>query len=203
MAKLKQTRRVSSQKGQQGQLRIIAGKWRGRKLAFPDIADLRPTPDRVRETIFNWLQPYIGGAACLDLFAGSGALGFEALSRGAEQVTLVESQAEAINQLSQNANNLSAEGVDIKHMNAQQYIKQCQKQFDVIFIDPPYQANLWSEITELLIENQVLAEQALIYLECPSHDAFPSLPDHFQILKDKKAGDVRYCLLTYQLGGKK
>ncbi len=203
MAKLKQSKRVGSHKGQQGQLRIIAGKWRGRKLQFPDIEQLRPTPDRVRETIFNWLQPYIGDAHCLDLFAGSGALGFEALSRGAQHVTMVELQAEAVQQLRLNRHTLSAEQADVKQMTAQQYLKQCQEQFDIVFIDPPYQADLWTEIAELLVEYEVLANNAMIYLECPSNKPLPTLANNWQLIKDKKAGDVRYCLLTNGVGDSK
>lgn len=198
--KLKQSKRVNSNKAQQGQLRIIAGKWRGRKLAFPDVEHLRPTPDRVRETIFNWLQPYIGGARCLDLFAGSGALGFESISRGAEQVTLVELQSEAVQQLQSNARTLQAQDLAIKAMSAQQFIQQCQTQFDIVFIDPPYQADLWTEIANLLTDNKLLADNALIYLECPSKKPLPALPQDWQLIKDKKAGDVRYCLLSYEAG---
>lgn len=203
MAKLKQSKRVGSHKGQQGQLRIIAGKWRGRKLQFPDIEHLRPTPDRVRETIFNWLQPYVGDACCLDLFAGSGALGFEALSRGAEHVTMIESQVEAAQQLRSNRQALLAEQADVKHMTAQQYLKQCQQQFDIVFIDPPYQADLWTEIAQVLVQCRALADNAVIYLECPSNKPLPTLPNNWQLIKDKKAGDVRYCLLTNEVGGSK
>lgn len=200
MAKLKKSKQLSSNKGQ---LRIIAGKWRGRKLQFPDIEHLRPTPDRVRETIFNWLQPYIGDARCLDLFAGSGALGFEALSRGAEHVTLVELQSEAVQQLLVNRKTLLAEQANVKQMTAQQYLKQCQDQFDIVFIDPPYQADLWTEIAQLLVKYKILADNALIYLECPSNKPLPTLPNNWHLIKDKKAGDVRYCLLTNVVGDSK
>ncbi|MBE0438812.1 MAG: 16S rRNA (guanine(966)-N(2))-methyltransferase RsmD [Gammaproteobacteria bacterium] len=200
MAKLKQSKQLSSNKGQ---LRIIAGKWRGRKLQFPDIEQLRPTPDRVRETIFNWLQAYVGDARCLDLFAGSGALGFEALSRGAEHVTMVEVQGEAVQQLVVNRKALLAEQADVKQMTAQQYLKQCQQQFDIVFIDPPYPADLWTEIAQLLVNYKILADNALIYLECPSNKPLPTLPNNWQLIKDKKAGDVRYCLLTNEVGDSK
>jgi len=196
VAKLKQTKRV----GQQGQLRIIAGKWRGRKLQFPEVAHLRPTPDRVRETVFNWLQPYIGGARCLDLFAGSGALSFESLSRGADYVTMIELDNSAAQQLQLHVKTLSADNAEVQKKSAQQYLIQTKQQYDIVFIDPPYQAALWTEIAELLVEQDVLADNAMIYLECPSKQAFPKLPSHWHILKDKTAGDVRYCLLTVDAG---
>ena len=187
MAKSKQT-------SASGQLRIIAGKWRGRKLTILDVEGLRPTPDRVRETVFNWLQAYIGGAVCLDLFSGSGALGFEAASRGADAVTLVEVNAKAAQQLQQNNNDLTAKNCQIEHKTAQQFLVENVQQYDIVFIDPPYQADVWTEIAEQLQDTNALADEALIYLECPSQKNLPRLPECWQLLKEKKAGDVRYCL---------
>lgn len=175
-------------------LRIIGGRWGGRKLAFPDVDGLRPTPDRVRETLFNWLQAKLGGAHCLDLFAGSGALGFEAASRGAESVTLVENNIKAVQHLKDNIQLLTADACIVENITAQQFIANNAKQYDIVFLDPPYQADLWGEIATQLVNNAVLVDNALIYIECPSKQDLPDLPKQWQLIKDKKAGDVRYCL---------
>ena len=177
-----------------GQCRIIAGKWRGRKLAVADIEGLRPTPDRVRETVFNWLQATVGGARCVDLFAGSGALGFEAASRGAKSVVLVESNTQATTILRDNITAMSAEQCQVENKTAQQFIAQTTQQYDLVFIDPPYQSDLWTEITQQLVTSNVLADNAIIYLECPSKGELPRVPESWTVLKDKTAGDVRYCL---------
>ncbi|MFT7414600.1 MAG: 16S rRNA (guanine966-N2)-methyltransferase [Methylophagaceae bacterium] len=183
-----------------GQLRIIGGKWRGRKLNFPDVEGLRPTPDRVRETLFNWLQDKIGNARCLDLFAGSGAFGFEAASRGAESVTMVESDPVASKQLQSHCQLLTAANCNVESKTAQQFLISSLQQFDIVFIDPPYKSNLWSEIAAQLMTHAVLADNAYIYLECPTKDELPILPAQWHIIKDKKAGGVRYCLFTHNLG---
>ncbi len=177
-----------------GQLRLIAGKWRGRKLAIADVEGLRPTPDRVRETVFNWLQATVGGARCLDLFAGSGALGFEAASRGASSVVLVESNTRAATILRDNITAMSAEQCQVENKTAQQFIAQTTQQYDLVFIDPPYQSDLWTEIAQQLVTSNVLADNATIYLECPSKGELPRVPESWTVLKDKTAGDVRYCL---------
>lgn len=183
-----------------GQLRIIGGKWRGRKLAFPDVEGLRPTPDRVRETLFNWLQDKIGGARCLDLFSGSGALGLEAASRGADSVTMVENNLLASKQLQSHCQSITANNCRVESKTAQQFLSSCSQQFDVVFIDPPYQSNLWSEVAEQLMAQAILADSASIYLECPSNGELPIFPAQWQLIKDKKAGSVRYCLFTYNSG---
>lgn len=185
-----------------GQLRIIGGKWRGRKLTFPDVEGLRPTPDRIRETLFNWLQDKIGDARCLDLFAGSGALGLEAASRGASSVVMVESNLQASKQLQSHCQLLAAVNCHVETKTAQQFLttNRSQQPFDIVFIDPPYQADLWSEIAEQLMIHNVLADNAYIYLECPSKSELPVFPVQWQPLKDKIAGSVRYCLFTYNLG---
>lgn len=182
------------------QLRIIGGRWRGRKLSFPDVEDLRPTPNRVRETVFSWLQAQVGSAHCLDLFAGSGALGFEAASRGAEHVTLVENNTKAVQYLKDNAQLLQADDCVVENKTVQQFIASCSKQYDIVFIDPPYQADLWSEIAAQLVNQSVLVDNALIYIECPSKGELPDLPEQWQMIKDKKAGEVRYCLFRNRAG---
>lgn len=183
-----------------GQCRIIAGKWRGRKLAIADVEGLRPTPDRVRETVFNWLQADIGDAHCLDLFAGSGVLGFEAASRGAKSVTMVELNYLASKRLRENCDLLSAEHCRVESKTAQQFLASNTERYDIVFIDPPYSANLWTEVAMQLVENNSLADNAVIYLECPSKTDLPELPKHWQLIKDKQAGGVRYCLFLNNVG---
>ncbi len=126
----------------QGQLRIIAGKWRSRKLAFPQQENLRPTPDRVRETLFNWLQADVPGSCCLDMFAGSGALGFEAASRGAGEVVMIEQNREAVSALTRNIKLLDAGNIRLVIADAVEWLKNNQRRFDIVFLHPPYIAGL-------------------------------------------------------------
>lgn len=179
-------------------VRIIGGQWRGRKLAFPDLADLRPTPDRIRETLFNWLQPYIGGARCLDAFAGSGVLGFEAASRGAAGVVLLELAPAAVAAINTNQQKLKAVNCQILAQDALAFISHTDKQFDIVFLDPPYRANLWQQTAELLEQQGCLLAHSVIYLECPAKQPLPDLPANWQLIKDKSAGEVRYCLFARQ-----
>lgn len=154
-----------------GQVRIIAGKWRGRRLNFPNIEGLRPSGDRVRETLFNWLQEDLPGAHCLDLFAGSGALGFEAASRQAERVVMVERDIKAVNALKQHRNNLAANTVDIIHQDALSWLKKANSAdnaFNIVFLDPPFTSSLLAEVLQALEEGQWLAPEALIYSESPA-----------------------------------
>ncbi|PHS67830.1 MAG: 16S rRNA (guanine(966)-N(2))-methyltransferase RsmD [Methylophaga sp.] len=183
-----------------GSLRLIAGKWRGRKLKVLDIEGLRPTSDRIRETVFNWLKPVIGDANCLDLFAGTGALGFESASRGARWVDMVELNAKAALALQNNCQLLDADSCRVIQTTAQQFLINNSKQYDIVFIDPPFQTNLWSEAAQLLVDNDCLAENAHIYIEYPRKAELPKLPSQWQLLKDKRAGEVRYCLFSYQSG---
>lgn len=179
-------------------VRIIGGQWRGRKLVFPDLADLRPTPDRVRETLFNWLQPYIGGAKCLDVFAGSGVLGFEAASRGAANVVLLELAPTAAAALNINQQSLKADNCQVLAQDALVFITITDKQFDIVFLDPPYSANLWQQTAYLLEQQDCLLAHSVIYLECPAKQSLPELPANWQLIKDKSAGEVRYCLFARQ-----
>lgn len=177
------------------QLRIIAGKWRGRKLSFKPVDGLRPTLDRIRETVFNWLQPDIAGSQCLDLFAGSGAMGFEASSRGAASVDLVELNREVCAQLRVHKADLADESLNIVNQDARQFLSQPPKRpYDIVFVDPPFSQQLWSEVAGLLDRHGWLSSHALIYLEFARHQAMPELPAAWHLLKDKQAGDVRYCL---------
>ena len=184
----------------QGILRIIGGRWRGRKLAFPDTEGLRPTGDRVRETLFNWLQPVLGCSRCLDCFAGSGALGLEAASRGAESVVMVELDRQAAGALQQNMDLLQAEQCQLNQEPVERYLQSAQSGFDVVFLDPPYQLNLWSPVAFLLSERGLLNEGARIYIEYPRRQPQPDLPPDWHCLKEKQAGDVKYALFEFQNG---
>jgi len=179
-------------------VRIIAGQWRGRKLSFPDARGLRPTSDRVRETLFNWLQPVLPGARCLDLFAGSGALGFEAASRGAVQVVMVESERDVVGALQESAKLLSASPVQICQQDAASYLAAGSGPFDVVFLDPPFgsPALLMQSISGLSAPGW-LAAGAWIYIETPSNVAETALPVNWVPEKQKKAGQVAYSLYRY------
>lgn len=177
------------------QLRIIGGQWRGRKLSFPDIDGLRPTPDRVRETLFNWLAAVIPGAHCLDLFAGSGALGLEALSRGAASVTLIDSARQAVDHLRDNLALLAAEGAEVIHQSANQWMQSERgQQYDVVFLDPPFGKGLASLSICGLDQSTLLSRDAWVYLETGCHEPPPLLPAHWQTYREKQAGQVRYRL---------
>lgn len=170
-------------------VRIIGGTWRSRLITFPSLIGLRPTPDRVRETLFNWLGQTLYGKSCLDLFAGSGVLGFEALSRGADQVVMVEKTKEAIDALNKNAALLKAENVTIISANAIKFLETCHKKFDVIFVDPPYDAGLLPDIFSRL--SQVLQKDGIVYFE---NNGDTVLSAEWEIFKEAKSGVVKYHL---------
>lgn len=183
------------------QLRIIGGDWKGRKLRFPDVPNLRPTPDRVRETIFNWLAPMLHGAHCLDLFAGSGALGLEALSRGAAFTTFVDSHKKVTQALQSHldlleandkANIFSIDGV--KFLSHEKFKITEAKKYDVVFLDPPYHLDFMRKVVPLLEENNWLNENAMLYLEIEKRQSLPELPTNWKQLKEKTAGEVNYFL---------
>jgi 16S rRNA (guanine966-N2)-methyltransferase len=177
------------------QLRIIGGHWRGRKLPFADVPGLRPTPDRVRETLFNWLAPVIAGSRCLDLFAGSGALGLEALSRGASQVVLVDHHTAVIKQLHANLALLQNTVAEAIKAEALHYLKGPALVFDIVFLDPPYQAELLPECIERLEQGGWLSPRAWIYLEASSTTGLPPLPPSWILYRSKTAGEVGYHLV--------
>ncbi len=177
------------------QLRIIAGQWRGRKLSFPEVPGLRPTPDRVRETLFNWLAPVITGARCLDLFAGSGALGLEALSRGAAHVILVDEQSAVIKQLRANLSLLQADSAEVIHADAVTYLAGSATPCDVVFLDPPYQTAWLARCMEQLEQGGWLATHAWIYLEAASKAGLPAMPPNWHVVRSKTAGEVGYHLV--------
>ena len=178
----------------QGQIRIIGGEWRGRKLKVPDVAHLRPTPDRIRETLFNWLAPVIAGATCLDAFAGSGALGFEALSRGAAHVVMVDDSLDVVKLLQQEAQMLKAQNIEIYRARLPAQLNAPQKPFDIVFLDPPFQQDLLLPMCTYLEEKGFLAERAHIYLEASETIQENALPANWQLLKSKKTGQVAYHL---------
>ena len=183
-----------------GTLRIIGGRWRGRKLTVIDSEGLRPTPSRVRETLFNWLQFSLSGANCLDLFAGTGALGLEAASRGVEKITLVEFNARTAEQLSKNCQQLGADNYQLINKDAVTFLSGDQGQYDIVFIDPPYKLEIWSEIAEQLVSQDCLSLNALIYVEYPLTAIKPLFPLEWQLIKEKKAGGVNYCLFKNTVG---
>lgn len=213
----------SKQKGKSqggGQVRLIAGRWRGRKLSVVDVNGLRPTGDRVRETLFNWLQAHIAGSHCLDLFAGSGALGFEAYSRYAASACLVEPNTTAFRSLEQSLTKLQSyqdslsldsadasskspasarSGVTLIHSNAQQFLSENTERFDLVFVDPPFDDQLQDQTIIALVPDH-LAPGALIYVESPaSQPACNEWPDNIYVFRDKVIGDVRAQLLEVSI----
>ena len=184
------------------QLRIIGGQWRSRKLAFTPAPGLRPTTDRVRETLFNWLAPVIHGAKCVDLFAGSGALGLEALSRGAARCSFVDTSAAALNQISQHLATLDATANARCHrQSAAQFLAGNHQALDIVFIDPPFGLGLVAPTCELLATSSILSTGASIYLETPRGEAPPAVPDGWKLHREKSAGDVVYRLYHCQEPG--
>lgn len=180
-------------------MRIIAGQWRGRKLTFPDGHGLRPTSDRIRETLFNWLAPAFPGVRCLDLFAGSGALGFEAASRGAAQVIMVEKNPVAVQMLIENKQRLAAEAVEIVLGDALQYLAGINGSFDVVFLDPPFNdPQLRDSAVQMLVRSGCLRLGSYIYLETPKQAPEPVVPADWTPAKCKTAGQVTYRLYRYE-----
>ena len=198
------TKRKQSGKFQAGRLRIVAGNWRSRLLDIVDVEGLRPTSERIRETLFNWLTPGIHGARCLDLYAGTGALGLEALSRGAANAVFVEKSSAAVRQLKKNVELLEAGGATILNQDALDYLRSKPAEtFDLVFLDPPFAADLLEETCRLLAKQQLLADGALVYLEQDRSRAEPDLPAGWQVQKNKTAGNVRYMLVQVEKDGKR
>ena len=192
-------KRQKSDKSQPGRLRIVAGKWRSRLLDIADVPGLRPTSARIRETLFNWIAARINGARCLDLFAGTGALGLEALSRGAGNAVFVERSPEAVNALNKNIEALSADGALVLQMDARDFLDQeGHKPFDVVFLDPPFAAESLDELCRLIADRHLLADIAYVSLEQDRSKPEATLPEGWQILKNKTAGNVRYMLVQHQ-----
>lgn len=177
---------------QKKQLRIIGGQWRSRKIEWDPTTGIRPTTDRIRETVFNWLAPHIRGAYCLDAFAGSGILGFEALSRGAECVVFVDTNATAVRHIKKNAKTLNAQNCRILKATWPTDTVH-SKPFDVVFLDPPFRKNLLIPCYQWLTNYDLLNDNSLIYIEVEKELDLSKLTQ-WKALREKTAGDVRYCL---------
>lgn len=178
-----------------GRVRIVAGKWRGRLLPVCNEPELRPTSERIRETLFNWLAPRIEGARCLDLFAGSGVLGLEALSRGASEAIFIERSAAAARTLQKSITTLGADRAVMHVGDAFAWLRDSKPQaMDIVFLDPPYALESLAELCRLLQANSWLAKGASVYMEQDRGDERPILPDGYTVVREKAAGSVRYSL---------
>jgi len=181
-------------------LRIIGGTWRSRRVQFIDSPKIRPTPDRVRETVFNWLASNIHGATCLDLFAGSGALGFEAMSRGADQVVLVEEDARIATMLNEQKEQFNAQTIEIRNQNALIYLQNENQQYDVIFLDPPFDSDLLEKVIPIILKQQLLNVHGLLYVESAAQQksikSLEILLETLICIREKVSGEVRYALYT-------
>lgn len=192
------TRRVAKQRRAPpvaaNRVRIIGGRWRGRRVEFAPLPGLRPTPDRVRETVFNWLAPRLEGAAVLDLFAGSGAFGLEALSRGAAGAVLVDADANVVASLRQQGERLGAEGLQVVHSDVLGYLARPPMQFDLVFVDPPYGRGLVPRCCVALQQGGWLQPGASVYLEAEASFDVAPLPPGWALSRSKRAGQVGYHL---------
>ena len=186
----------SGRGGGPGQLRIIGGDWRGRKLRFSPAEGLRPTGDRIRETLFNWLTAHIRDARCLDLFAGSGALGLEALSRGAAHCDFVDISTQALQDIASHLQSLQASDRGACHnQDAAQYLARGATPWDIVFIDPPFGKALAGPVCRALADSALLAPGAFVYLETGAEEVLPELPASWSTHREKVSGGVAYRLL--------
>lgn len=181
--------------GYPGQIRIIGGRWRSRIIDIANESALRPTPNRVRETVFNWLSPWLSGSTCLDLSAGTGILCFEALSRSAAAVVMVDNSIEAIKMINRNIEKLAADSATVVHQDAIAFLQGEPKEYDIIFLDPPFRSDLISQCASLIDQKGWLKMNGLVYIEAPSTMITLPVPDQWQLLKSKQAGQVGYHLL--------
>lgn len=177
------------------QVRIIGGRLRGRKIKLSPDAAIRPTPNRVRETLFNWLMHDIRDAYCLDLFAGSGALSFEALSRGAKLALLVDHSTATLAQLRQNAKTFALKNIEFLQADSTKPCVSKTHKFNIVFLDPPFHKGYLQQCINWLVESDCLAPDALIYIEAEKQLSPLPVPDHWQLLRSQTAGQVRYHLL--------
>jgi len=201
MPGFKRPRRPGHRAEPVGQLRIIGGRWRRRRLPVVSVPGLRPTPDRVRETLFNWLQPVLPEARCLDLFAGTGALGLEAASRGARQVVLVERDPRAVAALHRAVADLAADRLRIVADDVRRWLSGPGSPFDIVFSDPPYGAGLTQPTCAALVAGGWLAPDARIYLETESGGPEPATPPDWQLVRETTAGEVRARLYRVRPSG--
>ena len=179
-------------------LRIIGGEWRGRRIRFPGRGGIRPTPDRVRETLFNWLMAKVPGSRCLDLFAGSGALGLEALSRGAAHATFVERDRGNVASLRDTVASLAPGRAAVVEAEALAWLATAPRAFDVVFLDPPFADGLLAQAMRLLATRGWLAADGLVYLESPARAGPPALPAGWALHRSGRAGAVGYHLARRQ-----
>jgi len=184
------------ERGSAGQFRIIAGRWRGRKLKFPALEGVRPTADRVRETLFNWLQPVIQGSDCLDLFAGSGALGLEALSRGAAAVTFVDRSPVLVRAIAAHLGQLDCGAGAALCSDARSFLQRAPGHYDLIFLDPPFGSGLLRELCQMIDDQACLKPGGRIYLEHEAGTGPPELPAGWRMLRSARAGNVSYHLAS-------
>ncbi len=175
-------------------MRIIGGSMRGRKIIFLDSEGLRPTLDRIRETLFNWLAASIGGATCLDLFAGSGALGIEAVSRGAKEVILVDASQQVTSSLSQNLISLNVNNAQIINQSAEVFLSENKKKFDIVFLDPPFRKGLLKTILPLIKPH--LARGALVYVEQENANSTFEFGNEWELVKSKNTSRFFYQLIS-------
>ena len=187
---------TGNRKSPPGRLRIVAGIWRSRLLEIADVPGLRPTSERIRETLFNWLAPMIGGARCLDLFAGTGALGLEALSRGAASAIFVDRSDRAIRTIRRNVETLDADGATVLMADAFDYLAGADRHaFEIVFLDPPFADEILGDLCRLIDERQIVVAGGLVYLEHDRSHELPVLPARWEVLKQKSAGGVSYSLM--------
>lgn len=181
-------------RGYHNEFRIIAGEWRHRRLRFPELPDIRPSPDRVRETLFNWLRNALSRARCLDLFAGSGALGLEALSRGADSVLFVDRERRVIAALQAHLTALQASGGATRESEALKFLGGTPQAFDIVFLDPPFGSELLGKAVSALRQPGWLTPSAHVYMEYPKGSA-PALPDDWKVIRQGRAGQVGFGLV--------
>lgn len=184
--------------GPPGSVRIIAGKWRRRRLSVEGQQGVRPTPDRVRETLFSWLTTLIPGSRCLDMFAGSGALGFEAASRGAKVVTLIEKDAMLAAALQRHCQTLEADEVSVVNADALRWLESCVDAYDVIFVDPPFGKYDLEVLCGRILEAGILAPRGMVYLETGDNLKMLNFPPGLEIYRNQRAGQVRYYLASHR-----
>jgi len=183
-------------KRRRGMLRIIGGEWRSRILDFDTSSGVRPTTDRVRETLFNWLQQATPAAKCLDLFSGSGSLGIEALSRGASALTFVEQSRRLSDELRARISILDAQDrAQVLQSDAKAYLQTCSKRFDIVFLDPPFSTDIIDEVCATLEQRKLLTDNAYVYIEMPRSSEPPVLPSNWAVNRAKIAGQVSYQLV--------
>lgn len=178
-----------------GAIRIIAGAWRGTRIRVTASKGLRPTPNRVRETVFNWLRTDLPGARCLDLFAGTGALGFEAVSRGAASCDLIERERPLVDSLTELKNRLRANSIAVHHGDALQWLKEKPRRYDIVFIDPPFNTVGLAPLLDKLLDGWV-AHKSKVYVEVDKDGLITQ--KHWQVLKQGATRDVNYALLQYR-----